>query len=947
MSIDYNDEDALPREGEILRDSGRKMGILAVVALAVAAGIVASVQIVPGGKIGVVETGGALEYLEPGPHLRLPWKRAAVYPVEPVSTDIKVESQTPGGTLAAGLVLEISVERDRVGPLHRSYQGRYEEDLVAPLVSDYLRRHLSVFDSYSKEDDNQRIEQGMLETLTPSLATYGVNLHSVSLKSLDLVIDEQDAAIIEVAERLGGKVVIIGSDALDWEIYKQVSEHTPMPNIERLIQEGATGDLVSMDPLVSPMIWTTMATGVEPHVHGIIDFLQKDEATGEDVPITSSMRRVPALWNIATRFGLSSGFIGWLGTYPAEPVSGFMVSDRIVFHTFDPRWTSAEYDESAHDETEDVAGLAFPESLIYELRPMIVGYEDVSYETLRRYIDVTPEEIAPTAKTFDPLDPIRNLRLILASNITYERAGIYLYQKFRPDLFSVYLDMVDNVCHLFIKHMEPHTSDISDEDAAKYGHAVAAAYLHTDSLIGEWLDTIDDETTLVLLSDHGFKSGDIRPAGPSAIGGGQPIKWHRLAGAIALYGNRIKRGVRFTDASVLDVAPTLLRLLGLPASTDMPGRILEEALDEGWVASTSGIGEIDSYGTMAATGSVIRREDEQEAILERLRALGYIGGSGSGSTGLMRLASSHFANAEFDKAIEIWREVLSQDPDNATVMTSIADALVHKGEPEEAVSVLKEAIEKDPNFLDAQNMLAISYINLGRLSDATRVSREIIAKDPRNAEAYFNLGVVSHQQGSHDQALSAFKRSVELRPDYDESRINLAGEYIRRGAFNPAKTQLETALEINPLSLQGWHSLGKVYQGLRDNDKAIECYREALKIHPGFNPARTSLAVILASGGQFEDAKRELEEGLGYEHEVHMVHINLGILNRQLGDFKASEKHFKEAIRIDAHYLPARFDLVNLYLANGDEEKGRKELEAILKIDPANDQARALIETLR
>jgi tetratricopeptide (TPR) repeat protein len=910
------------------------------VALVVAACVVASVQIVPAGKIGVAETGGTLEYLDPGPHFRLPWDRAAVYPIEPVRLDIAAESPTPGGTVAAEVALEISVDRDRAGALHRTYEGKYEQDLITPLVSDYLRRNLSVFDSYSTDGGNEEIEQGMLAAITPSLATYGVNLRSVSLRSLDMVLNEQDAAIIERARRFGGKVVVIGCDALDWQIYDQVSAHTPLPNIERLIRDGATADLISMEPLVSPMIWTTMATGVEPQVHGIIDFLQKDEATGQDVPITSSMRLVPALWNITTRFGLSSGFIGWLGTYPAEPVLGFMVSDRIVFHTFDPRWRTGEEEATTY---EDVAGLAFPESLIDDIRPMIVGYEDVPYETLRRYIDVTPEEIAPAARTFDPLDPIRNLRLILASNMTYERIGKHLYEKFRPDLFSVYLDMVDNVCHLFIKHMAPHTSDISEEDAAKYGNAVAAAYVHTDSLIGAWLDTIDDGTTLVLISDHGFKSGTIRPMGPSAIGGGQPIKWHRLAGTIALYGNRVKKGVRITDASVLDVAPTLLRLLGLPASADMPGRVLAEALDEGWLASSSVIGEIDSYGSMVRAEGAVRREDEERAILERLRALGYIGG---GSTGMGRVASSHFASGEFDEAIKIWREMLAKDPDNAQVMTSIADALIQKGEPKEAAAVLREAIEKQPDFLDAQNMLAISYINQGRLDDASEVSRAIISKDARNAEAYFNLGVIAHQRGFHDQALAAFKRSVELRPDYDESRINLATEYSLRGDLGLAKAQLETALEINAESLQGWHALGRVYQGMREYDRAIECYRRALEISPSFNPARTSLATALVAGGRPEEAESELEKGLQYDYDLHMIHINLGILKRETGDIEAAEEHFKQAIKIDEYYLPVRFDLVDLYLSEGDRENARKELEAILKIDPANDRARRLMSTL-
>jgi tetratricopeptide (TPR) repeat protein len=563
-----------------------------------------------------------------------------------------------------------------------------------------------------------------------------------------------------------------------------------------------------------------------------------------------------------------------------------------------------------------VAGLTYPEQLIQEIRPFLTGHEDVSYSTLRDYVNVEPEDITPGATTFDSLDPIRNLRLIIAANTTYEKIADYAYRKYSPDLLAIYLDMVDTVCHLFIKHMEPPTSDVSPQDAAKYGAAVAAAYAHTDSLVGKWMEAIDGETTIVLISDHGFKSGPIRPAGPSAIGGGQAIKWHRLTGAIALYGHRIKKGAKITDASVLDVAPTILRLLGLPAADDMPGRTLEEAFDEGWLASSSLIGTVETYGARSAAGTFVRRKDEEKAILERLKALGYVG---RGSIGLKRVAASHFANQEFDKAIEIWQDVLEEEPGNAEILTAIANALIHKGSVAEAVPVLKDAVEQDPDFLGARNMLAICYINLNRLDDAAEISRQVLSEDPKNAEAYFNLGVIANLRAAYDQALVMFKRSTELRPDYDESRINLANEYFRRGDFQQAKGQLEV----------------------------IRCYRQVIDRSPGFNPARISLSITLVSEGQLEEARRILEDGLEYPQDLHVIHTNLGIIERKMRKPDAAEKHFKRAIEIDEYYLAAHFDLVDLYIAEGEKDRALKQLDAILRVDPANDRARLWRQDLR
>ncbi|MFH1221244.1 MAG: tetratricopeptide repeat protein [Candidatus Eisenbacteria bacterium] len=906
----------------------------------------AFIQFVNRGYVGAIDAGDSVRLMGYGPHLRAPWQRVAFYPIETREITIRNSSEGPQGRFNFDISLELSVRRNNVAALHRSYRGKYAEVLISPLVADFLRRRGDGSGNWDWGGDTQKTGKEIVTYLNSSLATYKINVYAASLRSFEVVTNPEDKRISAVADQVGGRVIVVGCDGFDWEIYRAVSKIKRMPNIEKLIAEGATGDLLSMEPLISPMIWTTLATGVEPPAHGIVDFLMKDAATGEDVPISSGMRRVPALWNMMTRFGRSSGFIGWLGTFPAEAVKGFMVSDRVGYHIFDPRWQKgASYEaDRGGARRADTPGLIYPDNLVGEIRPFILDASEVPYETVADFIKVGRDQIAPQAKTFDPLDLPRNLRVALASNLTYESVARYAYKQYRPQLFSVYLDLIDNTCHLFIKYMEPHTQDVSDRDAQKYGGAVLEAYAHTDRLVGEWLKVVDEGTTLIFLSDHGFKSGDLRPRAPSVVGAPQAVAWHRMAGAIALYGNHVRKGAKLTDAGILDIAPTILRLVGLPKAKDMSGRVLEAAFDSDWLAVSSQTGEIATYGVRTAVASSPRQKEEEAAILDRLKALGYVGGA---PTDLTKLAHSLMMKGEFDKAIEIWNEILAKEPGNLDVVVAMGNALIQKGDLDKAYMVLSDATKKDPNFLPARNMLALYHINVGHLDEAARISKGVIANDPKNAEAYFNLGVVLDQQGRYDESFAAFKQSVELRGDFDQARMNLGNAYLRRGRSVEAKIQFEKAIEINPGDPHAWYSLGRIAQTTNRPNDAIANYREALKRMPSFNPARIGLAIALASGGQFEEAKRELESGLQYKFDLGAINTNIGILDRQIGDAASAEKHFKQAIAADPQYIPARLDLADLYAGRGDKAKARREVEAALRLDPTNAEAKRLLGTLR
>src|SRR5207247_1642886 len=107
--------------------------------------------------------------------------------------------------------------------------------------------------------------------------------------------------------------------------------------------------------------------------------------TGEAIPVTSNLRRVPALWNRFSDAGRKAGFTGWWASFPAERVKGYVVSDRIAYQLF-----GVKMDEKPEGKT-------WPPELFAEIRPLIVAPEAVPESLLRRFFD-DPEAL----RTSDP-----------------------------------------------------------------------------------------------------------------------------------------------------------------------------------------------------------------------------------------------------------------------------------------------------------------------------------------------------------------------------------------------------------------------------------------------------------------------------------------------------------------------------------------------------------------
>ncbi len=96
---------------------------------------------------------------------------------------------------------------------------------------------------------------------------------------------------------------MLGLDGLDPQAVDLLMSEGKLPSFARLRQDGAYGKLRASPPLLSPVLWTTIATGRPALEHGIGHFVSVDPASGSEQPVTSSQRRVKALWNIASDAG--------------------------------------------------------------------------------------------------------------------------------------------------------------------------------------------------------------------------------------------------------------------------------------------------------------------------------------------------------------------------------------------------------------------------------------------------------------------------------------------------------------------------------------------------------------------------------------------------------------------------------------------------------------------
>jgi len=425
----------------------------------------------------------------------------------------------------------------------------------------------------------------------------------------------------------GSQLVLVGVDGASWRYVAAMLERGELPAVASLAARGAAGPLRTVKPTLSALIWPSITSGTTPQRHGVTDFfsylvpgvaeplvvplgarfgVRPLLAIGvragvvRRLPATSNNCHAPRLWDIVAATGGRAATVGWWATWPAQPDAGIVVSD-VFLEVVQARGDVPPADTVAPDHS---AG---------ELAPLVARSVDVSNDEIRRFWPATDDQIDAMRRGEGADELTRHFLYGYTRDRTAESVAVELMRSSGDlDLLALYLRGLDTVSHLTLRWGTP---DQPHDSGSVYSGVVAEYYRYVDRAVARLAAASDPDSVIVLVSDHGFDAER-----PGSFG-------HDDApdGLLVVAGGPIAPGSTPGGATIYDVFPTLLRLLGLAVPVEGPGRVLSELFREN-LPTDRPEREVTTYGLRPPTSPLGELPASwcDDRSMERLKALGYL-----------------------------------------------------------------------------------------------------------------------------------------------------------------------------------------------------------------------------------------------------------------------------------------------------------------------------------
>jgi len=628
------------------------------------------------------------------------------------------------------------------------------------------------------------------------------------------------------------KLVLLGWDAADWRVINPLLLRGAMPALQKLIEQGTRGSIATLTPPLSPILWTSIATGKRAWQHGVGGFVEADPDGPGLRPIRSHARRVKALWNILQQNGLKSHVVGWWPSHPADPLpDGAMVSNFYPKESPDPaQWPMPE-------------GAVHPPQWAEALAELRVHPSEISLGMILPFVPAAqPEDLRS-----DPV--VRNVARFLAHCASIQSAATFLLERGGSDLSAFYFDAIDHFSHLAMRYHPPRLEGIDEVKYEKYKGIVEGAYRFHDMMLEALLSKIGPETPVLLLSDHGFRSEANRPRRlpkePAA-----PMHEHRTFGILLGSRGPFAEGQTVFGARLLDICPTVLHFFDLPVGEDMEGRVLMELFAPGPLRDVPRT--IPSWETVAGESGMqlpmasAPSEGATESLgIQQLVELGYIeavpeGGVEAHRDHVLRenrynIALTLLDAGRYAEALPEFERLVEEDPKAVRYWERLVKALLAMGQPRKAREALGKAAQAGLNLEGPRLSVLGVLVDLGlRQFDQAEQRLEKLTRDhPNDVLLLEQLARIDAGRGQWERALERYTAVLTLDPDEVRGLNGQAKCLLELGRFEEALDPLFDSVERHFRQPRVHQWIGTALHQLNKPHEALAALRLAHQLRPG------------------------------------------------------------------------------------------------------------------
>ena len=287
------------------------------------------------------------------------------------------------------------------------------------------------------------------------------------------------------------KTLLIGLDGASWKIIYPLIEEGKLPNLKKLMDEGAHGTLMSTETMISPSVWTSILTGKKPQHHGIVDFMT-----------LQNNLKAKRLWSMFEDYGKIAGVAGFMMTWPPKLKNkGFLIPDHFAPGT-ETIPEDVKFLREITNTQEVYKNLSFKK--MWQILNRSIKY-GIGMSTLFKAGLMFLYKKAANPEYLDMYYKEVNMFMLFMEKIFTTLSIMY-----KPDISAVYFPGTDVLAHKYWSFFKP--NDFEDVDAAhikKYGNVIPDIYIESDKAVGRIVRNFRKMFTnldVFIVSDHGFKS---------------------------------------------------------------------------------------------------------------------------------------------------------------------------------------------------------------------------------------------------------------------------------------------------------------------------------------------------------------------------------------------------------------------------------------------------------